>query len=138
MSELPCRGQGDLWLFLAELGRSPLIRCKIAFLRSSPRHPLPADGGLFFLSPSAYCFRPENRYICNGATPNIDMVMTHIVIEDSTPEGKWLLELIRGHASVTVVDESGKDFRQAVAACKGVPVKAFSDELRRRIELWPE
>lgn len=31
--------------------------------------------------------------------------MTHIMIEDNTPEGKWLLELIRGHKSVTVMDE---------------------------------
>lgn len=95
---------------------------------------------------TAACFFFHLRHIVFGlkivifatGRPLIYMVMTHIVIEDSTPEGKWLLELIRGHASVTVVDESGKDFRQAVAACKGVPVKAFSDELRRRIELWPE
>ena len=30
--------------------------------------------------------------------------MTHVMIEDS-PEGKWLLELIRNHKSVTVVGE---------------------------------
>ena len=34
--------------------------------------------------------------------------MTHIMIEDNTPEGKWLLELIRGHKSVTVMDEKKK------------------------------
>ena len=37
--------------------------------------------------------------------------MTHIMIEDS-PEGRWLLELIRNHKSVTVVGE--KDAKQAV------------------------
>lgn len=30
--------------------------------------------------------------------------MTHIMIEDSSPEGKWLLELIRNHKSVTVIN----------------------------------
>lgn len=39
--------------------------------------------------------------------------MTHIMIEDS-PEGKWLLELIRNHKSVTVVSE--KDAKQAKAS----------------------
>ena len=39
--------------------------------------------------------------------------MTHIMIEDS-PEGKWLLELIRNHKSVTVVGE--KDAKQAKAS----------------------
>lgn len=38
--------------------------------------------------------------------------MTHIMIEDS-PEGKWLLELIRNHKSVTVVGE--KDAKQTKA-----------------------
>ena len=47
--------------------------------------------------------------------------MTHIMIEDNTPEGKWLLELIRGHKSVTVMDEkkkgggSGKPWQNAMA-----------------------
>lgn len=39
--------------------------------------------------------------------------MTHVMIEDS-PEGKWLLELIRNHKSVTVVGE--KDAKQAKAS----------------------
>lgn len=39
--------------------------------------------------------------------------MTHIMIEDS-PEGRWLLELIRNHKSVTVVGE--KDAKQAKAS----------------------
>ena len=64
--------------------------------------------------------------------------MTHIVIEDSTPEGKWLLELIRGHKSETVMDEKKKSLRDAAAECNAVPVKVFTDELRRRIEKWPE
>ncbi|BBL00331.1 hypothetical protein A3BBH6_05670 [Alistipes onderdonkii subsp. vulgaris] len=36
--------------------------------------------------------------------------MTHIMIED-TPEGKWLVDLIRNHKSVTVMGE--KDSNQA-------------------------
>lgn len=62
----------------------------------------------------------------------------HIVIEDSTPEGKWLLELIRDHKSVTIMDNKKKSFREAAAECNAVPVKVFTDELRRRIEKWPE
>lgn len=53
--------------------------------------------------------------------------MTHIMIEDNTPEGKWLLELIRGHKSVTVMDEKKKKgFREAVAECKAVLPLNFS------------
>lgn len=63
--------------------------------------------------------------------------MTHVMIEDS-PEGKWLVELIRGHRSVTIVDEKKQSFREAAAACNAVPVKVFTDELRRRIDQWPE
>lgn len=52
--------------------------------------------------------------------------MTHIMIEDNTPEGKWLLELIRGHKSVTVMDEKKKKgFREAVAECNGRPAAEF-------------
>lgn len=63
--------------------------------------------------------------------------MTHIMIED-TPEGKWLVELIRGHKSVTVVDEKKKNFREEAAACNAVPAHVFTEELRSRIEQWPE
>ena len=45
--------------------------------------------------------------------------MTHIMIEDNTPEGKWLLELIRGHKSVTVMDEKKKKgFQIGRASCR--------------------
>lgn len=65
--------------------------------------------------------------------------MAHIMIEDNTPEGKWLLELIRGHKSVTVMEErKKKSFREAAAECNAVPVKVFTDELRRRIDKWSE
>uniref|UniRef100_UPI003AB81B42 hypothetical protein n=1 Tax=Alistipes shahii TaxID=328814 RepID=UPI003AB81B42 len=59
--------------------------------------------------------------------------MTHIMIEDNTPEGKWLLELIRGHKSVTVMDEKKKKgFRKAVAECNGRPAAEFFDEMSRQ------
>ena len=59
--------------------------------------------------------------------------MTHIMIEDNTPEGKWLLELIRGHKSVTVMDEKKKKgFREAVAECNGRPAAEFFDEMSRQ------
>ena len=59
--------------------------------------------------------------------------MTHIMIEDNTPEGKWLLELIRGHKSVTVRDEKiKKGFREAVAECNGRPAAEFFAEMSRQ------
>lgn len=68
--------------------------------------------------------------------------MTHIMIEDS-PEGKWLLELIRNHKSVTVVGE--KDAKQAKAGAwdtaiaeGAVSVDAFFNELDARIDKWPD
>lgn len=59
--------------------------------------------------------------------------MTHIMIEDSTPEGKWLLELIKGHKCVTVVGKEKSNFREAAKACNAVPVEVFTTELKRQI-----
>ncbi len=59
--------------------------------------------------------------------------MTHIMIEDNTPEGKWLIDLIRGHKSVTVISESKPGFEQAAQACNAVPVSVFTAELRKQI-----
>ena len=59
--------------------------------------------------------------------------MTHIMIEDNTPEGKWLLELIRGHKSVTVMDEKKKRrVPGSVAECNGRPAAEFFDEMSRQ------
>ena len=59
--------------------------------------------------------------------------MTHIMIEDNTPEGKWLLELIRGHKSVTVMDEKKKKgFRDNVAENKNKKTAEFFDEMSRQ------
>ncbi len=60
--------------------------------------------------------------------------MTHIMIEDNTPEGKWLIDLIRGHKSVTVISEGKPSFKQAVQACNAVPVSVFTAELRKQID----
>lgn len=59
--------------------------------------------------------------------------MTHIVIEDNTPEGRWLIELIRGHKSVTVISEGKPGFEQAALECNAVPVSVFTEELRKQI-----
>lgn len=59
--------------------------------------------------------------------------MTHIMIEDSTPEGKWLLELIKGHKSVTVLEKEHASFKEAAKACNAVPVDGFTAELKRQI-----
>lgn len=59
--------------------------------------------------------------------------MTHIMIEDNTPEGKWLLELIKGHKSVTVIGKEKSSFEEAAKACNAVPVEVFTTELKRQI-----
>ena len=61
--------------------------------------------------------------------------MTHVLIEDNTPEGKWLLDLIRNHESVTVVHGEKKSFREAVAECNGRPAKEFFDEMSRQAKV---
>lgn len=55
------------------------------------------------------------------------------MIEDSTPEGKWLLELIQGHKSVTKIDGK-KNFQEAVALCNGHPASEFFDEMSRQAQ----
>ena len=59
--------------------------------------------------------------------------MKHIMIEDS-PEGRWLLELIRNHKSVKVVNEKKQSFKTAAEECQAVPVSTFTNELRRQIK----
>lgn len=59
--------------------------------------------------------------------------MTHIMIEDSTPEGKWLLELIKEHKCVTVLGSEKKSFREAAKASNARPVEVFTTELKRQI-----
>lgn len=59
--------------------------------------------------------------------------MTHILIEDNTPEGRFLLDLIKNHKSVTVINEEAPSFRQAAQACNAVPVSVFAAELRKQI-----
>lgn len=59
--------------------------------------------------------------------------MTHVMIEDSSPEGKWLLELIKGHKCVTVLGKGKTSFQEAAKACKAVSVEAFTTEVKRQI-----
>ncbi len=59
--------------------------------------------------------------------------MTHIMIADNTPEGKWLLELIKNHKCVTVINEGQQSFKQAAKACNAVPVSTFTTELSKQI-----
>lgn len=59
--------------------------------------------------------------------------MRTVYIEDNTPEGKWLLELIKNHKSVTVISESQQSFKQAAKACNAVPVNTFTAELSKQI-----
>lgn len=59
--------------------------------------------------------------------------MTHIMIEDNSPEGKWLLELIKGHKCVTVLGKEKAGFKDAAKACNAKPVEVFTTELKRQI-----
>ncbi|MDR1161556.1 MAG: hypothetical protein LBK45_04365 [Tannerellaceae bacterium] len=64
--------------------------------------------------------------------------MTTIFIEEDSPQAKQLLEYIKTFHFVTVVEEKKKNFREAARECNAVPVKVFTDELRRRIDQWPD
>lgn len=64
--------------------------------------------------------------------------MTTIIIEENSPQAKQLLEYIKTLPFSTVVEEKKKSFREAAQECNAVPVRIFTDELRRRIDQWPE
>ncbi len=64
--------------------------------------------------------------------------MTTIIIEENSLQAKQLLEYIKTLPFVTVVEENKKSFQEAAKECNAVPVKVFTDELRHRIDQWPE
>ena len=55
--------------------------------------------------------------------------MTHIMIEDSSPEAKKLLAYVRTLPYVTVIDAKKKGFAEEAAACNAVPVSVFTQKL---------
>ncbi len=62
--------------------------------------------------------------------------MTTVHIEDSTPEGRFLLDLIKNHKSVTIEPQTSEAWQEAIAA-GAVEVDPFFDELNSRIDNWP-
>ncbi len=67
--------------------------------------------------------------------------MRTVYIEDNSPEGKWLFELIKDHKSVSYEPQKQEQastgaWQKAVAA-GAVPVDTFFDELNNRIDNWP-
>ena len=60
--------------------------------------------------------------------------MTHIIIEDSSPEAKKLLAYVRTLPYVTVIDKKKTDFSEEAAACHAVPVNVFTETLHRHID----
>jgi hypothetical protein len=60
--------------------------------------------------------------------------MTTIIIEESSPQARKLLEYIKTLPFATVVDEQKNNFRQAAEECNAVSVDAFFDELDDRIK----
>jgi hypothetical protein len=60
--------------------------------------------------------------------------MTTIIIEDSSPQAKKLLDYIKTLPFVTVVEEKQKDFRTAARKCTAVAVDEFFNELDSRLK----
>lgn len=60
--------------------------------------------------------------------------MTTVIIEESSPQARKLLEYIKTLPYVTIVEEKKKGFREAAEKCNAVPVKAFVDELHQQID----
>ena len=60
--------------------------------------------------------------------------MTHIMIEDSSPEAKKLLAYVRTLPYVTVIDAKKKGFAEEAAACNAVPVSVFTQKLHSQID----
>lgn len=58
--------------------------------------------------------------------------MTTVHIEDNTPEGRFLLDLIKNHKSVTIEPQESEAWRKAVAA-GAVPLNEFSARFEREI-----
>ena len=61
--------------------------------------------------------------------------MTHIMIEDSSPEAKKLLAYVRTLPYVTVIDAKKKGFAEEAAACNAVPVSVFTQISHRRVKI---
>ena len=68
--------------------------------------------------------------------------MTTVHIEDSTPEGRWLLDLIKDHKSVTIEPKKQEakhtDAWDNAIVEGAISADAFFDELNSRIDKWPE
>ena len=68
--------------------------------------------------------------------------MTTVHIEDSTPEGRWLLDLIKDHKSVTIEPKKQEakhtDAWDKAIAEGAISADAFFDDLNSRIDKWPE
>ncbi len=58
--------------------------------------------------------------------------MTTVHIEDSTPEGRFLLDLIKNHKSVTVVPKESEAWQEAIAA-GAVSLNEFDAKFERKI-----
>lgn len=59
--------------------------------------------------------------------------MTHIMIEDSSPEAKKLLAYVRTLPYVTVIDAKKKGFAEEAAACNAVPVSVFTQNCTAKL-----
>ena len=59
--------------------------------------------------------------------------MTHIMIEDSSPEAKKLLAYVRTLPYVTVIDAKKKGFAEEAAACNAVPVSVFTQKMHSQM-----
>ena len=60
--------------------------------------------------------------------------MTTVIIEESSPQARQLLEYIKTLSFATIVKEEKMSFREAAEECDAVTVDAFFDELDDRIK----
>ena len=60
--------------------------------------------------------------------------MTTVLIEESSPQARHLLEYIKTLPFATVVVEKKKNFHEAAEDCNAVSVDTFFDELDDRIK----
>lgn len=60
--------------------------------------------------------------------------MTTIIIEETSPQAKQLIEYIKTLPFATIVERRKKSFREAAENCNAVSVDTFINELRQQVD----
>ena len=64
-------------------------------------------------------------------------IMATIIIKEDSPQAKKFLEFVRTLPFATILEQK-RNFREAADECNAVSVDTFIDELKTKIEKWPE